>query len=117
TKANFGFLAYADRVGIGPSDSEISNNVSPFYPPGNLGNFLLPGIAVSSTQNNLDIVRAAIPNLTPLNGRNIGAAINAAVNQLSTSGGSSDRKAIVLFTAGMPCINGVTDYSMSSVIQ
>lgn len=93
------------------SDNANGSNVREWrvddsYTPAGTQDYEKPLISLSNTVGNTNYspIMSALPSTTALQGTNIGDAINTAVTQLTTNGRTGSKKAIVLFTDGMPTV-------------
>lgn len=116
TDAHFGFVSFDSTIGSSPTDTESVYNIDqdifvgmpnygvsvayprPFVP-------LNPAIGNSGYSTCQTAVNACISN----GGTNMGAAIQAAVNELTTHQRQGATRAIVLFTDGQPTNGGPLD--------
>lgn len=102
TVAHFGFIAFADSAGTSESGTYKDDNIDAKYTAGGTGNFPIPNVSLSTSSSNYSNVIAKIPTTVATTSTNIGDSLHKAVQQLTTYGRSGARKAIVLFTDGMP---------------
>lgn len=106
TKGHFAVVAFSDNAGISATSSYSAANVDSTYTAAGNGNFLIPNISLSKTNTNFTEVTAALPNTRATTATNIGDALNTAVTQLRNNSRTGAKKAIVLFTDGMPTQGG-----------
>ncbi len=99
---NLGFTAFNDTAGTSSTGTFNASNVSADYPAGGTADFPLPGITLGA--NNASTIGTALSTLTVGGNRNVAAAIQAALGQLSSSGRTGAQKAIVLITDGPPTV-------------
>jgi Flp pilus assembly protein TadG len=113
TDAHFGFVAFDSSVGASPTDTETLYNIDqdafeglPNF--GVLTAFPRPLVPLDPIEvnNGYTAVTTALNSCVPVGSTNIGAAINAAVNQLTTNQRPGAVRAIVLFTDGQPDTGG-----------
>jgi Flp pilus assembly protein TadG len=116
--SHFSLICFSNNAGSSqfgtftdPTNND-TNNIDAFYPNGGQGVFPLPMVALNSSADNytnsvnglngttnLGIV---YPPVGPLGGTNIADALASALNQLQTNSRPNARRAIVLFTDGVP---------------
>lgn len=108
TKGHFAMIAFSDNAGTSATYTYNESNVSDTYAPAGTANFPIPNIALNSALGvtNYNEVTAALPTTRATTATNIGDAVNRAVQQLRTSSRPGSKKAIVLFTDGMPTAGG-----------
>jgi hypothetical protein len=108
TIGHFSLVCFSSNAGNSPSSSTKATNVDWSYPAGGTGNFPYPLIALNPATGatNYTQVENTLPVTTAISGTNIGDALNTAVNQLSANARPGSKKAIVLFTDGMPTVGG-----------
>ena len=95
-----GFISFNDNAGTTPGQTFTDANIAPIYPPGGNGVFPLPGISLAA--NNAAPITSVLSTLRVGNGRNTAKALQAALNQFTSSGRPGSIKAIVLITDGVP---------------
>jgi hypothetical protein len=99
TDAHFGLTAFSDDV----NQSLTLPNVDSHWPLAGNGNFSVPLVQLSNSVANNDTVKTAVSSLKPLGKTNIYAALTEAINELTSNASRSEsRKAIILFTDGIP---------------
>lgn len=106
TNAHFGFVAFKEVVGQTELDGFVAPKVGQAYPAGGTGRFALPAISLNSDQatTNLDKVTNAVASIVPGGETNIGAALDKAVQMFSSGSRPNAKKAIILFTDGVPTV-------------
>lgn len=107
TRAHFGFITFSDNAGTSPSASYNAPNVSSSYSAGGTGTFPIPNIPLdpAPANTNYDAIQAILPATTATTSTNIGDALGLAIEQLR-NGRRGSKKAILLFTDGMPTAGG-----------
>lgn len=108
TRARFGMICFSSNAGTSSSTTYAAPNVDSNYASGGNGNFPQFAISLSTDplSTNYTEIMNAVPTTVATGGTNIGDALNAAVNQLNSRGRAGAKKAIVLFTDGMPQTGG-----------
>ncbi|MBX9686734.1 MAG: VWA domain-containing protein [Candidatus Obscuribacterales bacterium] len=116
TVGHFSLICFTDNAGSA-ANTTVSNYLvdSSYRGPGS-GNFPNPLIALSpqSGTTNYQSIQNILPKTTAIGGTNIGDAINKAVTQLSSNSRTGSKKAIVLFTDGMPTVGNPLSSDPSS---
>ena len=104
TKGHFAVVAFSDNAGVGANTTYNAANVDSSYGAGGNGNFPIPNIALQSGvgATNYDQIMAALPTTRATTATNIGESLNRAIGQLTSNSRPGAKKAIVLFTDGMP---------------
>lgn len=109
TDAHFGFVAFADDTGTGPTSTVTQSNVDATYSSGGQAQFPLPQVKLNQTPatTNYNTIKTLLPKTGANTATNIGDALNEAVLQFnSSSSRKGSKKAIVLFTDGQPTVGG-----------
>lgn len=108
TDAHFGLVAFAERAGTAPDDTERQANIDSSYAAGGYSNFPLPEYELSTAfgATNYEDIISMLPSTRANTATNIGDAIGNAVSTLQTSSRKGAKKAIVLFTDGEPTSGG-----------
>lgn len=111
TKGHFALVAFSDNAGKSASYSYTESNVSTTYSPGGSGNFPIPAVMLdpATGATNYATVEGLLPATRATTATNIGDALNSAVLQLQNQSRPGAKKAIVLFTDGMPTAGGPLD--------
>lgn len=104
TVGHFGFIAFADSAGSAEDSTYTDYNIDSKYTEGGTGNFPIPNVAITSATGgtNYDSIMAKIPTTVATTSTNIGHSLHLAVQQLTSNGRAGAKKAIILFTDGMP---------------
>ncbi len=108
TKGHFALVCFSDIAGTAANYTYNESKVSDTYTPAGTANFPIPTIALNpglGVTNYTDIT-TALPTTRATTATNIGDAVNRAVTQLRSSSRPGSKKAIVLFTDGMPTQGG-----------
>ena len=112
--SHFGFVAFTDFAGTSPTDKyeshpgcsnlRIDAQGTPPYPEGGTASYPLPQIILDPANgaSQYTQVESAIDSLTPLANTNISDSLDQAYIQLTTKARPNARKAVVLFTDGVP---------------
>ena len=108
TVGHFGLICFTDLGGTNTNTVIQNWNVDNNYQEPGRGNFPNPLIALSPTTGDTKYnqILNALPTTTATGGTNIGDVLNKAVDQLRTNARPGSKKAIVLFTDGMPTVAG-----------
>lgn len=108
TVGHFGLICFTDAGGSSPTTTVGGYNVDQNYSTAGTGRFPNPLIALSPTTGDTKYTQilAALPTTTATGGTNIGDVLNRAVDQLRLNSRIGSKKAIVLFTDGMPTVGG-----------
>jgi hypothetical protein len=111
TDAHFSFVAFDSAVGTSPTDTEArhcidDDDIFYAYPYGPWVNYPRPMVPLDPTAGggNYGAVNTAINSCVAIGSTNIGVAVQAAVNQLTTNQRPGACRAIVLFTDGQPTL-------------
>lgn len=106
TKGHFGFVSFSSNSGTPGGTYGPVNNIASNYAIGGTMSHpqplvaLNPGVGQSGYTQCISAISS--PPLVATGGTNIGASIDAAVQQLQNNGRPTAKKAIVVFTDGMP---------------
>lgn len=106
TRAHFGFVSFQSIVGENASTSFTAPNISASYAPGGIGNFPLPGIELRTEPeaSNFNECVSAVGTVVPDGGTNIGGSVERAIRMFESGSRPQARKAIILFTDGVPSV-------------
>ncbi|MBY0356969.1 MAG: VWA domain-containing protein [Candidatus Obscuribacterales bacterium] len=106
TVGHFGIVCFSDNGGTGPGTTISNYNVDSNYSQAGQGRFPNPAIILNPSvgATNYDTIEATLPTLVATGGTNIGDVLSKAVDQLRNNSRNGSKKAIVLFTDGMPTV-------------
>lgn len=104
TRGHFSVIAFSDTAGTSATSTYRESNVDDTYAAGGTANFPIPNIGLNPATGatNYDQIISVLPTTRATTSTNIGDALNSAVNQLRNNARPGSKKAIVLFTDGMP---------------
>jgi len=113
TDGHFSMICFSDIGGTSSTYTYNDYKVSSNYTAGGSANYNVPGIPLNPSvgQTQFSACTTAIPGTVATTGTNIGDAVSKAVSQLRTNSRAGCKKAIVLFTDGMPTVAGPLDGS------
>lgn len=108
TVGHFSLVCFTDNAGTSTSTSVSGNNVDWSYPVAGSSKFPDPLIALNPATGvtNYTTIEGILPTTVATGGTNIGDALRVAINELNTHARPGSKKAIVLFTDGMPTVGG-----------
>ncbi len=106
TDGHFSVICFSDIGGTSPTYTYNTQKVSSNYAAGGTADFPVPAIPLdpAAAATHYAECTAAIPPTIATTGTNIGDAVNKAVTQLRNNSRPGGKKAIVLFTDGMPTV-------------
>lgn len=106
TIGHFGLICFSDNAGTATTTTISGANVDETYNPGGQGKFPNPAIALNPAigATNYSTIQGTLPTLVATGGTNIGDVLSAAIDQLRNKARPGAKKAIVLFTDGMPTV-------------
>lgn len=104
TRGHFSLICFSDTAGVTATTTYNESNVDDTYSPGGTSNFPIPNIALNNAlgMTNYSTIMNSLPTTRATTATNIGDAVNRAVSQLRNNSRPGSKKAIVLFTDGMP---------------
>lgn len=108
TVGHFGLVCFTDSAGRGTATAVSGSKIDASYPAGGRSTYPNPMIALNPAvqSTNYDTIQSILPTTTAIGGTNIGDALNQAINELTSHSRTGSKKAIVLFTDGMPTVGG-----------
>lgn len=108
TCGHFGLICFSDNAGSSPSTTYNDYVIDSNYAAGGRSNYPIYNIAINPTIGitNYDTITNVLPNTVATTATNIGDALDRAVTQLRNNSRPASKKAIVLFTDGMPTAGG-----------
>lgn len=108
TVGHFSLICFTDNAGSSSSTSVSNWRIDSTYRAPGSTSYPNPLIALNPAtgSTNYDTIQAILPTTTAIGGTNIGDAIDKAVTQLRNNARPGSKKAIVLFTDGMPTSAG-----------
>lgn len=108
TVGHFSLICFTDNAGSSSSTSVNNYRIDSTYRAPGRANYPNPLVALNPAvgATNYDAIQSVLPTTTAIGGTNIGDAIDKAVTQLRNNSRPGSKKAIVLFTDGMPTAAG-----------
>lgn len=104
TRGHFSLICFSDNAGVTATTTYNESNVDDTYTPAGTANFPIPNIALNPATGvtNYSTITSVLPTTRATTSTNIGEALSRAVGQLRSNSRPGSKKAIVLFTDGMP---------------
>lgn len=108
---HFGFVAYNERAGTSPTDTDRAQRISWAYPVAGKVNYLVPAIPLDPGRDNINTVSALLspppddnnPMYAPNGGSNLADGLQQAYNMLTGAGSRTGAmKAVIVVTDKVP---------------